>query len=275
MRLFRVLSASLLFTAMCGVAVWPSREHGARVEASGQHLSTSSDASEPAQGDDDLDVSKGESCEEAIADLGNSEGVCLGSRVLPESLDGEASESQTDDSTDLELVAASGCAPYSTTRKISDYTVERADSFIYVKDGEPEACGGLSVRTSLGDRTPNYRILFEWKSGASITFSNFVYRVRKSDAFSDTEMKPRNDVPNATVRFGNSRVWVPSSTGTRSSGTYLTGDAGVKYHEDFGLGTIKTSGKTFSAKTMHTGRWNRCGASTGCKYYQVPWKSEP
>ncbi len=279
MRLFRIFLTSLLLAALFGVAAWPPNSQSDRLEASGQNLRTSLETSEDALDDapDDaaLEIPSGESCEEAVADLESSEGVCLGSHVLEESLDGEAPEPSTDDTSDLRLVAASDCTPYSTTRKISDYTVERADSFIYIKDGEQEACGALSVRTSLGDRTPNYRIMFQWKAGAAITFSNFVYRVRKSDAGPDTVMDPSNDVPNATVRFGSTTVWVPSSTGSRSSGTYLTGDAGVKYHEDFGLGTIKTSGKTFGASTMHTGRWNRCSSSTGCKYYQVPWKTSP
>lgn len=275
MRLIRPILAPILFTALYGVAASPSVEDGVRAEASGQYLNYSAETIEPQQDGDPLGISTGESCEEAIADLGSSEGVCLGAQVLPDSLEGEAPDAPADDATDFELAAASDCVPYSTSRKISDYVVERADSFIYIVDGNPKSCGGVSVRTVLGDRTPNYRVMFEWEYGTAITFSNFVYRVRKSDAFADTVMAPSNNLGSSTVSFSNSRVWIPSSTGTRSSGTYLTGDAGVKYHEDFGLGTINTAGKTFAARTMHTGRWNRCSSSTGCKYYQVPWSSNP
>ncbi|MGC4748137.1 hypothetical protein ACLQ28_21130 [Micromonospora sp. DT201] len=66
----------------------------------------------------------------------------------------------------------------------------------------------------------------------------------------------RSDKPSTTGYYYNSQL-------TAGSGNYHDDNYGSFFAAGYSL--------LFYAPTIHTGRWNQCNVSPGCRYYQVPW----
>lgn len=117
-----------------------------------------------------------------------------------------------------------------------------------------------------------WRAVLIHDSGPTINGSGWTIQCRKSDAFSDSYCgsNPWNPEP---ISSSARRAWFPSKTGSVWNSDNMTDDN--PYHDDFwGRFTASGHDQTWTSGKVHTGRWKGCD-DDDCKYYQVPWTSNP
>lgn len=127
------------------------------------------------------------------------------------------------------------------------------------------------MRQSFNGGNPRWRMTLIHDAGPAVNGNNFHTRCRKSDAFSDSVCGD-NPYDPATISSASRKTWFPSSTGYVVNSQILSGSTNKYHDENYGAFTASGYTQTWSTGTIHTGRWNKCGA---CIYYQVPWTTSP
>ncbi|MFE4610886.1 hypothetical protein ACFRK5_21430 [Streptomyces niveus] len=129
----------------------------------------------------------------------------------------------------------------------------------------------LVFRQSFNGKYPRWRSALIHDSGPEVQPVEFFNKCRINISGG-----PDGNCGSETLYFtdinrGKQWAWVPSSTAYRQNNNPLRN--GQKYHDDH-FGEFRAHGHSqyFSTGTLHTGRWDRCTADIGCRYYQVPWK---
>ncbi|WP_257446707.1 hypothetical protein [Archangium lipolyticum] len=154
-------------------------------------------------------------------------------------------------------------------RKIGNHTAEVKGNGAY---GDARGVIGaldFVVRQSFNGPYPRWRGLLIWDYGPTITPNSF-YNACRINVVGPDRHCGINTMYFGTISSARQRTWWPSSTRYDQHTTRLRGS--TNYHDD-NYGSFHASGypQTFFLPTIHTGRWNNCGSSTGCRYYQVPW----
>jgi hypothetical protein len=161
-------------------------------------------------------------------------------------------------------------------RKLSDYTAEVKGNAAYGDRNGVIGTFGLIWRQNFNGPYPRWRVTLHWHSGPRVEPQYFKAQCRRHvSGGSDAYCGSRTFYP-GNISSGSPWKYSPGSSSYFQSGTQLSGGSTRKYHDDL-TGEFIASGHPyiFKAGTLHTGRWNRCGSSTGCKYYQVPWTTSP
>ncbi|SCG41117.1 hypothetical protein [Micromonospora rifamycinica] len=125
------------------------------------------------------------------------------------------------------------------------------------------------VRQAFEGTRPRWRNTLIWDYGPQMQPQEFTNNCRTNVTGPDGYCG-QNPFYFANVSSGSWRSDKPSTTGYYYN-SQLTAGSG-KYHDD-NYGSFFASGysQLFYAPTIHTGRWNQCTVSPGCRYYQVPW----
>ncbi|MFI5582995.1 hypothetical protein ACIA8N_34320 [Streptomyces sp. NPDC051822] len=157
------------------------------------------------------------------------------------------------------------------SRKINDYTAEVKGNGAY---GDSKgAIGSFDVvyRQSFDGKRPRWRTVLDWDSGPEINPGVWTNNCRVNVSGGPDDYCGKSEVNLASINAAAPRGWWPSNHRWAYNEQRLTG--GGKYHDDHeGEFTAFGHRQLFKAGVLHTGRWHKCNSSTGCQYYQVPWK---
>lgn len=127
------------------------------------------------------------------------------------------------------------------------------------------------LRQNFDGAKPTWRALLIHDGGPTVIPTDFRVDCRVNQTGPDGYCG-QNVVYFSNISASSRRTWYPSSTGVFYNAEKLKGS--TKYHDDF-YGQFNASGYggvVWYTGVLHTGRWQYCGSSTGCKYYQVPWQ---
>jgi hypothetical protein len=157
-------------------------------------------------------------------------------------------------------------------RKISAAIAEVKGNGAYGNQDGVIGAFDFVVRQSFNGPYPRWRSLLIWDYGPTVIPNTFYNACRINQTGPDGFCGDPNPVYFGNISSSSWRSWWPSSTGYDQHGTRLRGS--TNYHDDnYGSFHAAGYGLTFYASVIHTGRWNVCSSSTGCKYYQVPWQA--
>jgi hypothetical protein len=122
---------------------------------------------------------------------------------------------------------------------------------------------------------PQWKTSVIWDYGPEINFNDFYTRCRRHIDGAPDANCGTNVVLLPSISAGNVvEQWLgPNSF---DGNPELLGTPNWKYHDDsWGSFRAYGYGNTWTAGTLHTGRWFNCGSSTACEYYQRPWTNNP
>jgi hypothetical protein len=157
------------------------------------------------------------------------------------------------------------------SRKINDYTAEVKGNGAYGDSNGVIGSFDIVYRQSFDGKLPRWRTLLDWDSGPEINPGTWMNVCRVNVSAGPDGYCGKNDVNLVSVNAAAPRSWWPSNGRWAYNAQRLTGSG--NYHDDHeGEFTAFGHRPMFKAGTLHTGRWNKCNSSTGCKYYEVPWK---
>lgn len=157
-------------------------------------------------------------------------------------------------------------------RRISDYVAEVKGNAAYGDQNGAIGSFDQVVRQSFNGGNPRWRELLDYDSGPAVNGFGFHTRCRKHVSLGSDGVCGDNPYDPSTISSISTRAWHPSSTGYTVNSQVLSGSSSKYHDENYGSFTAAGKTLTWSTGTIHTGRWNGCGS---CKYYQVPWSSDP
>ncbi|GEM_PF-1240280 len=190
--------------------------------------------------------------------------------TVPSQVNGQSGTAQSSgDFYDTWCENASVCG-----RQISSYIAEVKGNGAY--GNLRGAIGGFDyiVRQNFNGQYPRWRSIIDWDWGPTVYPNEFYTQCKRH-----VRRAPDPSCGTETAYFlhinsRNPRRWWPSPTGYDYLSQRLTSSS--KYHDDL-WGSFRAEGynTTWHVATIHTGRWRHCDSHLGCRYYQVPWTSNP